>query len=51
MIGQSESDEKRVGDRPGAEDGREHDVAQKSGYAREQRKAADGENPVDHGRF
>ena len=48
MVRQPEGDEEGVGDRPGAEDRRQHDVAQKAGQAREQRIAADGENPLDH---
>ena len=51
MVRQPKGDEERVGDRPGAEDRREHDVAQKAGEAREQRKAADGENALDHCRL
>ena len=38
MVGQPERHEERVGDRPGAEHRRQHDVAQKAGDAREQRK-------------
>ena len=52
MIGQPEGDKEGIGDRPGAEDCREHDVAHEAGQAREQRKAADGEYPLgDPGRF
>ena len=48
MIGQPERDEERVGDRAGAEDRRQHDVAHKAGDARQQRQAADGKNAADH---
>ena len=46
MIGQPQRDEERVGDRPGAEDRRQHDVAREAGDAREQREAADGEDAL-----
>ncbi len=51
MVGQPEGDEERVGDRPGADNGREHDVAHEAGQARQQRVAADGENLPDHWRL
>ena len=50
MIGQPQRDEEGVGDRAGAEDRRQHDVARESGDARKQREAADGENASDHDR-
>ena len=49
MIGQPQRHEEGVGDRSGAEHGRQHDVARKAGDAREQREAADGEDASDHG--
>ncbi len=51
MVGQTECDEERIGDRPGAKDRRQHNVAQEAGRARGQRIAADRENPLDHGVF
>ena len=51
MVGQAKGDEKGVGDRAGAQDRRQHDVAEKAGNARKQRIAADRENPLDHGCF
>jgi hypothetical protein len=48
MVRQAECDEEGVGDRPGADDGRKHDVARKTGHARDQRVAANGENLADH---
>ena len=51
MIRQPEGDEKRVGRRPGAKDGGEHDVAHEAGQTRQQRVAADGENLLEHCRL
>src|SRR5262249_26754369 len=48
VIGQPERHEESVGDRPSAENRRQHDVAQKAGQAREQRGAADSEKATDH---
>ncbi len=48
MIGQPQRHEERIGDRPGAQHRREHDVARKAGDARQQREAADGEDASDH---
>ena len=48
MVGQPEGDEEGVGDRPGAQYRRQHDVADKAGNARDERKAADRENSLDH---
>ena len=49
MIGQPQRHEEGVGDRAGAEDRRQHDVARKAGDARQQREAADREDASDHG--
>ncbi len=49
MVGQSQRDEKRVGNRAGAEHGGEHDVANKAGEARDEGQAADGQDALDHG--
>ena len=51
VVRQTEGDKEGVGDRSGAKDRGQHDVAEEAGQAREQRKAADGENPLDHARF
>ena len=51
VVRQPKGDKERVGDRSGAEDRGQHDVAEEAGQAREQRKAADSENPLDHARF
>ncbi len=51
MVRQPKGNEERIGHRPGAEERREHDVAGKAGEAGEQRKAANGENPLDHWRL
>ena len=48
MIRQPESDEESIGDRPGADDGRKHDVTQKACQPRQKRVAANGENLPDH---
>ena len=48
MIGQPQRHEEGVRDRPGAEHGRQHDVARKAGQARQQRQAADGEDASEH---
>ena len=48
MIGQAQRHEKGVGHRPGAQHRRQDDVADEAGDAREQRKAADGENAFNH---
>ena len=48
MIGQPERHEKRVRDRPGAEDRRQHDVAREAGQPRKERIAADGEDTTEH---
>ena len=48
MVRQPKRDKEGVGDRPGADNGRQHDVAQEAGQAREQRVAADGEDLADH---
>jgi hypothetical protein len=39
---------KRVRHRPGAQDGREHDVAREAGQPRKERVAADGEDTTEH---
>ena len=48
MVGQPQRHEKRIGDRPGAEDGGQHDVAHESGDARQQRETADYGHLPDH---
>ena len=48
MIGQAERHEESVGDRPRAEDRRQHDIAGKTRQAREKRIAADGEDAPEH---
>ena len=48
MVRQPERDKEGVGDGTGAEDRRQHDVAHETGQAREQRIAADGEDPIEH---
>ena len=48
VVGNPQRDEEGVGDRPGAEHPRQHDVARKAGKAREQREAADGEDASNH---
>src|SRR5258708_22634095 len=49
MIGQAQGDKERIRCRSGAEDRRQHDVAQKSGDARDERQAADGHDAFEHG--
>ena len=51
MVRQPEGDEERIGRRPGAKDGGEHDVAHEAGQPRQKRVAADGENLLDHWRL
>ena len=51
MVRQPEGDKERVGDGPGAEQRSQHDVADEAGQPRDKRKAADGENPIDHAAF
>ena len=51
MIGQPQRDEEGIGDRPGAEHRRQHDVAHEAGDARQQRQAADGEDASEHAAF
>jgi hypothetical protein len=48
MIGESQRDKKCISHRPCAEDRRQHDVAQKAGDARQQRKTPYSQNSVDH---
>ena len=48
MVGQPQGNEERVSDRAGAQDRRQHDVADKAGDARQQRKTADREDAFDH---
>ena len=48
MIWKPQRDEERIGDRTGAEDRGQHDVAQESGDARNERQAADGQDAVEH---
>ena len=50
MVGQPQRHEKRIGHRPRAQDGRQHDVAQKAGDTRQQRKTTNGKNALDHRR-
>jgi hypothetical protein len=49
MIGQAERDEERVRQRTRAQDRRQHDVAGKTGDAREERQSANGEDARQHG--
>ena len=49
MIGQTLGDDESIGERSGAEHGAEQDVAQKTGAAREQGQAADGNQAFVHG--
>ena len=49
MIGQAQGDKERIRYRSGTEDRRQHDVAQKSGDARDERQAADGHDAFEHG--
>ena len=51
VVGQAKGDEKGVSNRAGAQERRQHNVAEKAGNARKQRIAADRENPLDHGCF
>ena len=48
MVGQAQRHEERVRHGTCAEDGREHDVARKSGQPRKERIAADGEDTTEH---
>ncbi len=48
MVGQAQSDEKGVGHRPGAQDRRQDDVADKAGDSRQQGEAADREDALNH---
>ena len=48
MVGQPQRDEEGVGHRPGAEHRGQHDVADEAGDARQQRKAADRQDAIDH---
>ena len=48
MVGQPEGDKKGVGHRTGAEDRRQHDIADKAGDPRQQRQTADREHAINH---
>ena len=48
MVGQPERNEKRVGHRAGAEDRRQHDVADKTGQPRDEGIAANSKDAPDH---
>lgn len=48
MIRQPERDKERIGDRAGAENGRQHDIAHKAGNARQKCEAADREKASEH---
>ncbi len=50
MVRQPQRDEEGIGDRAGAEDRRQHDVAHEAGHARQQRETTDGQNAVEHRR-
>ena len=51
MIGQPLGNDESIGEQSGAEHGAEQDVAQKTGAAREQGQAADGNQAFVHGCF
>jgi hypothetical protein len=48
MVRQPQRDEERIGDRAGAENRRQHDVAHEAGHARQQRETTDGQNAIEH---
>jgi hypothetical protein len=48
MVGKPQRHEEGVGQRTGAQDRREHDVAREAGDPREKSIAADGENAPEH---
>jgi hypothetical protein len=48
MIGQAQGHEEGIGDWPGAEHSREHDVARKPCNTRQKREAADRKDASDH---
>ena len=48
MVGQTEGNKKRVGNRPGADNRSQHDVAEKARQTRDKRIAADSENATEH---
>ncbi len=48
VVGQSQSHEEGVGHGPGAENGGQDDIAGKAGRTREEREAADSQNPINH---
>ena len=50
-VRQAERHEKRVRNRPGAEDRRKHDIARKAGKPRKERIAADREDTSEHQRL
>ena len=48
MVGQAQRDKKGVGNRAGAQHGGQNNVANEAADTRQQRKAADGQNAVNH---
>ena len=48
MVRQPQRHKERVGHRPGAQHGRQHDVAQEAGHARQQRNSTNCQDAIDH---